>query len=434
MKADRQRLLLLLPPATYRAEAFLEAAERLDLAVTIGADEAGWPGWSNLRRPPDFLPLNMQDAQAAIGSVTEYTRQWPIHVVVGVDDTTAVLAAALGDALGLSHHSVAAVSAARNKAVMRQRLREHGVSVPSFSIWSIADDPTSIGRQVSYPCVLKPLILSASCGVIRANDPTEFAVAFRRIVALLDQLGLSHAKISHDDPATTEAGRRVLVEEFVTGSEVALEGLLTDGELTVLAVFDKPDPLDGPYFEETIYVTPSRLPDTIQGEIAKTARAAAAALGLREGPIHGELRINSRGVWVIELAARSIGGRCSRTLQFAAGISLEELILRHALRRPLPSLLRAGAAGVMMLPIPRAGVLQKVTGEDAARAVPGIEEVTITAGVGQPLVPLPEGTRYLGFLIARGPRPDMVEEALREAHRRLHFEIGETFDMTTLRF
>jgi biotin carboxylase len=249
---------------------------------------------------------------------------------------------------------------------------------------------------------------------------------------LLGQLGLSDARAGHDEQRAAE-GRRILVEAFVAGAEVALEGLLTEGRLTVLALFDKPDPLEGPYFEETIYVTPSRLPETIQSQIAEIAGAAAAALGLREGPIHGELRINERGVWIIELAARSIGGRCSRTLQFAAGSSLEELILRQALRLPLPALQRADAAGVMMLPIPRAGVLQKVTGEDRARAVPGIEEVTITAGIGQQLVPLPEGTRYLGFVLARGPRPDMVEEALREAHRHLKFEIGESFDTTKLR-
>jgi hypothetical protein len=223
------------------------------------------------------------------------------------------------------------------------------------------------------------------------------------------------------------------VEDFVPGQEVALEGLLMAGSLRVLALFDKPDPLDGPFFEETIYVTPSRLSQPVQVGIAACAEAAASALGLREGPIHGELRVNDQGVWVIEVAARSIGGRCSRAVRFAADaadLSLEELIVRHAFRMDLPSLDReGGAAGVMMLPIPRGGVLHEIRGQDEALSVPGIEEVTMTAELGEELVPLPEGTRYLGFMIARSATPDAVEAALRQAHGRLTFVIENSNKM-----
>jgi hypothetical protein len=217
------------------------------------------------------------------------------------------------------------------------------------------------------------------------------------------------------------------VEAFVPGQEVALEGILTAGSLRVLALFDKPDPLDGPFFEETIYVTPSRLSAAVQVSIAACAQEAASALGLREGPIHCELRVNDEGLWIIEMAARSIGGRCSSTLRFAADLGLEELILRHAVRMDLPSLDRAGgAAGVMMLPIPRGGVLRDIRGQEDARAVPGIEDVTITAALGEELIPLPEGTRYLGFVIARSSTPADVEAALRQAHGRLTFSIDES--------
>jgi biotin carboxylase len=277
------------------------------------------------------------------------------------------------------------------------------------------DDPATLVEQVRFPCVVKPPALSASCGVIRANNGPEFIAAFRRVAALLHSLGL----VQH-----SEAGQQILVEDFVPGPEVALEGLLTAGALRVLAIFDKPDPLEGPFFEETIYITPSRQSRDMQHEIAASAAKAASALGLQEGPIHAELRVNAQGVWVIEIAARSIGGRCSRTLRFAAELSLEELILRHAFHMDLPSLDRErGAAGVMMLPIPHGGVLREVKGQEEARGVPGIEELAITMEPGQVLVPLPEGTRYLGFLIARGPTPESVETALREAHRRLEFLI-----------
>ncbi len=402
------RLLLLLPTTTYRAEAFLSAARRLNLDVTVASDGATI---LKTQRPTEFLHLNFRDPDEASRDVVRVARQSPIDAVIGVDDPTTVLAAHLSAALDLPHNDVASVSAARNKHLMRQLLHRHGVPAPNFEVFPYDADPASLPKAVSFPCVVKPLILSASCGVIRANNPAEFEAAFRRVGALLTTLGLT---------AKEEAGRLILVEDFMPGGEVALEGLLMAGTLRVLALFDKPDPLDGPFFEETIYVTPSRLPNRTQQEIVVCAQAAAQALGLREGPMHSEFRVNDQGVWVVELAARSIGGQCSRTLRFATDLSLEELILRHALRMPLPLLERAsGAAGVMMLPIPSRGIFREVRGQEDARRVPGIEELTITARPGEELVPLPEGTRYLGFLIARGEMPDAVEKALREAHRRL---------------
>ncbi len=405
------RVLLLLPSTTYRAEGFLEAAQRLKLAVTTASDRVAL-----IAGPPltDFLALDFKDPESAARTVKGFARDQPIDAVIGVDDTTTVVAAAISAALGLPHNSVASVEAARNKHRMRELLRQHGVPVPRFVRFSLDQDPVTLASSVTFPCVIKPLVLSSSCGVIRANDAAEFVAAFRRVAALLAKLGV--------------VPREILVEEFVPGREVALEGLLTNGELRVLALFDKPDPLEGPFFEETIYVTPSRLPAGTQAAITSCAVRAARALGLREGPVHGELRVNERGPWVIEVAARSIGGRCSRALRFGAGMSLEELILRHALRMDLPLLdlqRERRAAGVMMLPIPRAGILREVRGEQEALQVPGIEELTVTVGPGEALVPLPEGTRYLGFLIARGETSDAVEAALRNAHRRLEFVISD---------
>jgi biotin carboxylase len=279
----------------------------------------------------------------------------------------------------------------------------------------VADDPEAEAGRVAYPCVLKPTILAGSRGVIRADDAAAFVAAFRRIAAIL---------AGSDVAALGEGADEVLVEDFIPGPEIALEGLLVGGELHVLALFDKPDPLDGPYFEETIYVTPSRLPADTQAVIAAEARWAARALGLTEGPVHAELRLNAEGPWVVELAARTIGGLCSRTLRFGVGLTLEELVIRHALGIELDSLERERQpAGVMMIPIPRGGVLRAVRGREAALAVPGIEDVTISAHVGQELVPLPEGSRYLGFIIARTASSEAVEAALRLAHRRLGFDI-----------
>ena len=406
------RLLLLLPTTTYRTEAFVEAAHKLGVELVCASER---PSTFEELAPDSLITLDFADPEASAETVAGFARRLPIDAVVPVDDQTTVVAAAISQRLGLKANALPAVSAARDKHAMRRCLSEAGVPVPRFRLVRLSGDPAVTARQVEYPCVLKPLALSASRGVIRADHAGEFVTAFRRITAILESV---------EAPMPDEARRALLVEEFVPGSEVALEGLLIGGTLHVLALFDKPDPLDGPFFEETIYVTPSRLPEAAQTRIAAVTRDACSSLGLTEGPIHAELRVSERGPFVLEIAARSIGGLCSRTLTFGTGLSLEELILCHALGRPLQSLERERrAAGVMMIPIPRAGRLAAVHGADEAAAVEHVDEVAITMHPGQEVIPLPEGWQYLGFIFARAATPDVVEEALRRAHARLRFDI-----------
>jgi len=407
------RLLLLLPTTTYRTEAFIEAATRLGVELVCASER---PSTLESLTPDSLVTLDFGDPLGSAETIARFARSRPIDAVVGVDDLTTVAAAAISQRLGLKANALPAVSAARDKHAMRRRLAEAGVPAPRFRLVELADDPAAVAEKVEYPCVLKPLMLSASRGVIRANDGRELVAAFRRIEAILAQ---------PDAAPPVGARRALLVEEFVPGREVALEGLLIGGRLHVLALFDKPDPLDGPFFEETIYVTPSRLPAATQERIAAVTRDACSALGLTEGPIHAELRVNERGPFVLEVAARSIGGLCARTLTFGTGLSLEELILCHALDRPLESLERERrAAGVMMIPIPRAGRLVAVRGVEEAEAVEAVEEVVITMHPGQEVIPLPEGWQYLGFIFARAEKPAAVEAALRKAHARLRFDIA----------
>jgi biotin carboxylase len=407
------RLLLLVPTTTYRTEDFVQAAARLDVDLVVASER---PNVFSERLPDNLLTLDFNDPREAAREVAALARPNPFSAVVPVDDRTTVVGAAIAQALGLRSNPVAAVSATRNKYEMRLALTKAGMPRPPYVLFTLADDPALAAQRVPYPCVLKPTILAASRGVIRADTEGEFVAAFRRIEAILKAA----------DVAAVGAGSdQILVEGFIPGKEAALEGLLVKGGLHVLALFDKPDPLDGPFFEETIYVTPSRLPADTQTAIADLTAWAARALGLREGPVHAELRVNETGPWIIELAARSIGGLCSRTLRFGTGLTLEELILRHALGIEIESLERERLpAGVMMIPIPRGGVLEEVRGLPAAKAVPGIEEVTITIHLGQEVVPLPEGSRYLGFIFARAETPTQVEAALRQAHQRLAFEIA----------
>jgi biotin carboxylase len=405
MLPPRPRTVVLLGSGrTYRLGAFAGAAERLGIEVVTG-DDVPLPFMS--RAAALDLPLDYRDLARSTEAVVALARRVPVAAIVGVDDSGTLLAARASRVLGLPHNAPEAAEAARDKHVMRCRFAAAGVPSPAFKLWHLSDDPATIAAATRFPCVVKPTMLSGSRGVMRADGPAELAARFARLRGIL-----AHERCDE-----------VLVEDYIPGVEVALEGLLDGGRLRTLALFDKPDPLEGPYFEETLYVTPSRLPADVQAAIEAAAAAAAAALGLREGPIHAELRWNERGPFLIEVAARSIGGLCSQTLRFGTDMSLEELILRQALGDPIDAAREGRAGGVMMIPIPAAGHLRAVAGVEAAAAVPGIEKVEVTARMNHPLVPLPEGDSYLGFIFARGETPDAVEAALRAAHGCLRFEI-----------
>ncbi|HET8839896.1 MAG TPA: ATP-grasp domain-containing protein, partial [Ktedonobacteraceae bacterium] len=364
------------------------------------------------------LGLDFNDPIASQHTVVEYAQEHPLAAILSVDDSASELAARASAALGLSHNSPHSAEAARDKLLMRNLMSQGGAPCPIFRPFRLNEEPQRIAEQVNYPCVLKPLRLSGSRGVIRANDRSEFLAAFARLKRLLLSEGNSEYETS------------ILVEDFLPGCEVALEGVLTSGHLKVLALFDKPDPLDGPFFEETIYVTPSRLSEQVQAEITRCVATAAAALGLREGPVHAELRVNEHGPWMLEIAGRSIGGLCSTILEFGAGMCLEELILRHAIGEEISNIQREQqAAGVMMIPIPAAGLLKRVSGVEEAQRVPLITGIEITARLNYSLVPLPEGASYLGFIFARGSTPAAVEAAIRQAHSLLHFEIRPELPM-----
>jgi biotin carboxylase len=406
--APVKRVLLLMTANTYRAQPFLAAAERLGIEVVKGMDMPP----PLLTSTNDVLGLDFRNPDAAARAIVRFAARQPLGAILAVDDSGTLIAAQSSAALGLAHNAPEAAEAARDKYRMRVLLAQAGVPSPAFRLCSTEDDPRELALQVEYPCVVKPLMLSASRGVIRADDRDEFVAAVARLKRVL---------VAAD---VTPGPKPFLVEGFIPGFEVALEGILDEGRLTVLALFDKPDPLDGPFFEETIYVTPSRLPDATQAAITACAADAARALGLRMGPIHAELRVNDAGAWIVEVAGRSIGGMCSKTLRFETDVSLEELILRQAFGLDVASLRREQrAGGVMMIPIPGAGLLKGVVGMEEAEAIPGIEEVQITAKLNYPILPLPEGDSYLGFIFARGETPEDVEAALRAAHGKLRCEI-----------
>jgi biotin carboxylase len=407
------RVLLVATTTGYQTRSFGEAAEKLGVRLVFATDRCDQiedPWWDQA------VPIRFHDEERSVKAILEAVNGAPIHAVLAVGDRPTVVAARAAQALGLSGNPPDAACASRNKLAFRMALRMAGLPVPWFQAVPSDRDASSLAEQVPYPCVIKPLAMSGSRGVIRADGPEEFVTAFDRVVALLRE---TDVRLERD-----AAHDALMIESFIPGREYALEGLLDRGALRTLALFDKPDPLDGPFFEETIYVTPSELPPGDQERISHAVARAARALGLVHGPVHAEARVNDEGVFVIEVAARPIGGLCSRALRFDGGLSLEELLLRHALGQDVASVVReAVASGVMMIPIPARGIYRGVSGVEDSRSVPGVDDVQITAKPDQILVPLPEGKSYLGFIFARAARPADVVHTLRRAHARLDFRI-----------
>jgi biotin carboxylase len=401
------RLLLIGATTGYQTRVFAAAAERLGYELILATDRCHVldDPWGDRA-----IALRFEDPEGAAQTLANAR----VDGIVAVGDRPAYIAALAAQRLGIPYHSPDSVAASRNKFLARERFRAAGLLVPEFHRLPLSEGPERAALQARYPSVLKPLGLSASRGVIRADNPSEFVIAFRRIENLLADPDIARLHEEED--------RFLQVETFIEGCEFALEGLLTGGRLRMLAIFDKPDPLDGPFFEETIYITPSRQDPSTQRAIIQTTEAAIGALGLSHGPIHAEMRVNSRGVWMLEVAARPIGGLCARVLP-----GLEALILRHAAGVDAGSIaMPAPASGVMMIPIPREGIYVDAGGLDQARADPSIEDVIITAKPGQKLIQLPEGASYLGFIFARGESGDAVDRALRSAHEHMRFEVATT--------
>ena len=417
------RVLLLATTTGYQTRSFGEAAERLGVKLVFATDRCDTldDPWQD-----QAIPIRFHDESASVEAILAAARTTPFDGVLVVGDRPTVIGALVAEALGMPGHPSGAVAAARNKRLTRERLHACGLPVPRFVAVSIDAELSGLLPRLSFPCVVKPVALAGSRGVMRANDVEELNQAFERLRKLLKSRDILAER--------SDAHHTALIEAFIPGREFALEGLLHHGVLHVLAIFDKPDPLDGPFFEETLYITPSSVSDETARSIERSVARAADALGLRHGPIHAECRANADGVFVIEVAARPIGGLCSRALRFVKrgresfpdepSISLEELLIRHSLgESPEKWGRESTSSGVMMIPIPARGIYRRVSGEDEAREVAGIVDIRITAKADQLLIPLPEGASYLGFIFARGGTPDFVDRALRMAHDQLHFTV-----------
>ena len=420
MSAPKKNLLLFTNKLGYQTRSFEEAARKYDVRITYVTDRC-----HQLEDPwgDHAVAVHFEEPQAAAASVVEASRGKEVGGIIALGDRPTVAAAYAARELGIPYNHPASVEACRSKLRMREVFREAGLPTPWFRVVGLTPSPEPALLQISYPCVLKPLSLSASRGVMRANHHEEFRGAAQRLGKLLNSPEIRTTRESDLD--------RILVEGYIAGKEVAVEGLITDGVLRILAIFDKPDPLEGPFFEETIYVTPSRLSNEQQRAIEKCAEKCARAIGLTNGPVHAEFRVDGGQVWPLEIAPRPIGGLCARALRFVdesiaaekdAVIGLEELLLRHALQLPVGERVRESkASGVMMIPVPHSGTFDAVDGEPEARATPGVTELLITARWRDYIEAWPEGSSYLGFIFASAETPQEAEITLRRAHAKLRF-------------
>jgi biotin carboxylase len=410
-----KRILILASKLGYQTRAFTDAAKKLNLEISFGTDRCHKleDPWSD-----GALALHFENPESAAAEITAQMSTKRPDAIVALGDRPTATAAYAARALGLLSNSPECMETCRNKLRQREALRRANLPVPEFFEFSTAEKIDAAVARAKYPCVLKPLSLSASQGVIRANNESEFGEAVRRIRKLLESPEIQVQREPNLD--------RILVENYIPGREVAIEGLLTDGNLRALAIFDKPDPLEGPYFEETIYVTPSRLSESDQRALLDCAEQSIAAIGLNTGPIHAEFRINEQGPWIIEIAPRPIGGLCARALRFGSEkMSLEELILRHALQMEGSNAVREKlAAAVMMIPVPKSGTLENVQGQQTAEKVAGIDAIIISARLHDYIAAWPEGNSYLGFIFSRAETPEAAEAALRESHAELKFTLN----------
>lgn len=403
-EVTRPLLILVAPTGSYRTYAYIEAARHSGLDILVVSDSAH----SIVNAAVDGLTVSFEQPDHALQTVLQSLNGRPVHGVMATDDRCVALANRVSEKLGLPHNPEASSRLTHRKDLAREALESADCLVPRFA--RIPIETPAVPATLDFPLVIKPLALSASRGVIRVNNPAEYQAAIKRVGAIIESTGRPGIEGSH-----------VLLEEYIDGEEYAVEGFLIQGQFHLLTIFDKPDPLQGPFFEETYYLAPSRLAATRQRQVIETVESSCKAYGLVQGPVHAELRINQHGIYLIELANRTIGGQCGRLIESITGYRLEEIVLM-GMTNNLPEFQHSeGSSGVLMIPVPRAGLLKRVEGLTDALATPYIEDLEIHINTGYELIPLPEGASYLGFIFAKSPDYQTTWNALKAAHEKLRF-------------
>lgn len=406
-----KNILLLVPTETYRAEAFITGAAALGVSLTIASERRQAMAASMGRRT---LVVSMQNPEVGLKQIEQAADNMQFDAIISVDDGGLATAALASKKLGLKYISTNSAQMSNNKIAMRKRLEQTEISKP----WFLVHKPTNkisitTGAIPSFPIIVKPASLSGSIGVMRIDAPEDVESA----LALCESIQMDHG---------CGGDTQTLIEQYISGVECAVEAMVFNDQLKILAIFDKPRPLEGPYFAETIYVAPSERDREIQNKLQSTLEEARKALEIKTGPIHAEFRITSdREVYLIELAARSIGGMCSNAIPLSGGRSLEELIIAEALGMEIPEFaIENQASGVFMMPVPAKGVLRSISGVEEAKSTRWITNVTLSMMINSEVSPIPYDARYVGFIFAKAPTSRAVVEALEEAFKKIEIEIS----------
>ena len=406
-----KRLLLVSHHNSYRIAPYIKAALNLGLEVTIASQGKH----SLVTEVANGLHIDFDDVNAAHKEILKENQKRPFTGILGSDDQTVELAAYAAKTLKLPHNPPRAALYSHRKDLARAQLSLTGCPVPIHCLLDLNLPVKNQMAGLPWPCVIKPLNMSASRGVIRTNNKDEFITACERLRPIIA------------DSQEEFEQRHLLIEDYIDGIEIAYEGFLQNGELETITIFDKPDPLTGPYFAETIYVTPTALSDELQLSIKKVIQKACLAYGLRSGAIHAECRIDSENrIWILEVASRTIGGDCARVLD-NENFSIEELAILLAIGQPVTPYIAEQARGVMMIPIRQKGLLKRVEGLLQASKIKHIDKIDIIIGEGHELIPLPEGNQYLGYIFASAESTEQVTAAIREAYALLKFVTAPVF-------
>ncbi len=409
-----KRLLLISNHNSYRIAPYIKAATRLGLSVTIASEGKH----SLVTEVANGLHLDFNAPDEAVKQIVEQHNREAFSGILGSDDQTVALAARAAEALSLPHNPPQAAQCTQRKDLARASLSLAGCPVPLNCLLDLSLPVEKQMAGLPWPCVLKPLAMSASRGVIRADNEQQFLDACQTLRPILASAA-NEFEQSH-----------ILIEAYIDGIEIAYEGYLDNGKLHTITVFDKPDPLVGPYFEETIYVTPSSLNDKLLAKLEDILQKACDAYQLRTGPVHAECRIDrDNNIWILEIASRTIGGDCARVLD-SENFNIEELAILLATGQPVSVSQPDYARGVMMIPVRQKGLLKRVEGLLAARNTEHIDKVDIIIRQGHELIPLPEGNQYLGYIFAHAETTDKVVAAIRQAYAQLNFVTSPIFKIS----
>lgn len=405
--------MLIAPSRSYRVASYINAARQLGYQILIVSDSEH----SLVSSIANGITVDFQQQDSAYAIIVKSLRHQNILAVIATDDLVVTLSSRVARRLGLPHNDPEATRLTYRKDLARIRLQQQGCNVPDYSVCPF-DEMVEYSTKVSFPVVLKPLMLSGSRGVIRADNPQQFILAAKTIQRILTK-----------QPCDEYESQHFLIEQFLKGDEIAIDGFMQDGKFILLSLFDKPEPMNGPYFEESYYITPGRQSEQLQQDIIEEVSKCCRAYGLTHGPIHAEARITEKGIFLIEMASRTIGGQCAQLIEYVLAKKLEEIIIRLLCFEPMQLQTNNQYAGVLMIPITQTGVLKRVEGLLQARQVKHVSNIEIHIQPGYELIPLPEGSSYLGFIFASADSFDKTWQALQQAHHLLKFITSKSWSI-----